>query len=190
MLKKAHFNGRFWLKVDACDLKVALQESVRAKWDGDVDLGDRKLQEMRADYDARRAEANLQDGDVQREVLEMKVRKLIDSYQDDQSFLAAGLKEADSSFQKKFNSPNTSQQLLKSLCWERVEYNTLLQQAQAFRALIEDLLPHLQPGNARVQDISVCLRDIDHAGSPEVPQKFVYEKAPTSCYPCSGHFAV
>lgn len=164
MLKKAHPNGRFWLKVDACDLKVALQESVRAKWDGDVDLGDGKLQELRADYDARRAEASLQDGDVQREVLEMKVRKLIDSFQEDQSFLAAGLKEADSSFQKKFNSPNTSQQLLKSLCWERVEYNTLLQQAQAFRAVIEDLLPHLQPGNARVQDVSVCLRDImpDH----------------------------
>ena len=94
----------------------------------------------------------------------MKVRKLIDSFQDDQSFLAAGLKEADSSFQKKFNSPNTSHQLLKSLCWERVEYNTLLQQAQAFRAVIEDLLPHLQPGNARVQDVAVCLRDImpDH----------------------------
>ena len=90
----------------------------------------------------------------------MKVRKLIDRFQDDQSFLAAGLKEADSSFQKKFNSPNTSQQLLKSLCWERVEYNTLLQQAQAFRAVTEDLLPHLQPGNARVQDVSVCLRDI------------------------------
>ena len=84
MLKKAHPNGCFWLKVDACDLKVALQESVRAKWDGDVDLGDGKLEEMRADYDARRAEASLQDGDVQRELLEMKVRKLIDSFQDDQ----------------------------------------------------------------------------------------------------------
>lgn len=36
-------------------------------------------------------------------MLEMKVWKLIDSFQDDQSFLAVGLQEADSSFQKKFN---------------------------------------------------------------------------------------
>lgn len=46
--KKAHQNGRFWLKVDACDIKVALQEFVKGKWDGAIDLGDGKLQEMRA----------------------------------------------------------------------------------------------------------------------------------------------
>ena len=44
--KKAHPNHHFWLKVDACDIKVALQESVKGKWDGDIDLGDGKLQEM------------------------------------------------------------------------------------------------------------------------------------------------
>ena len=37
-------------------LKVALRESVKGKWDGDIDLGDGKLQELRTAYDARRAE--------------------------------------------------------------------------------------------------------------------------------------
>ena len=137
-----------------------MQESVWAKWDGDPDLGDGKLQRLRAEYDARRAEASIPDGNVERDVLERKVRNLIDSFQEDQSFLADGLKKADSEFKKKFNSANTSQQLLKTLCWERVEFNTLLQQAQAFRGLIEDLLPHLQPGNARVLEATTCLRDM------------------------------
>lgn len=35
-----------------------------------------------------------------------------------------------------------------------------------------------------------CLFEGYHATSPEVPQKFIYEKASTSCYPCSGHSAV
>lgn len=114
--------------------------------------------------------------------MEMKVLKLIDSLQDDQSFLADGLKEADSNFQKKFNSPNASQQLLKSLCWERVEYNTLLQQAQAFRGLIEDLLPHLQPGNARVQDVTVCLRNIMQDHLKYLRNLFVKKRQPAATH--------
>ena len=56
-------------------LTVTIQESVRAKWDGDVDLQDGKLQELRAEYDVRRADASIQDGEVQRDALELKVRK-------------------------------------------------------------------------------------------------------------------
>jgi len=159
-LKKAHPRGRFWLKVDACDIKVALQESVKGKWDGDIDLGDGKLQELRTEYDARRAETCIQDAAVTRDYLELKIRSMVDALQKDQKFLADGLKEADSAFQKKFNSPNASQALLKALCWERVEYNTLLQQAQAFRATVDSLLPHLQPGCARVQDVARSLKDL------------------------------
>ena len=85
---------------------------------------------------------------------------MVDPLQKDQKFLADGLKEADSAFQKSFNSPNASQALLKALCRERVEYNTLLQQAQAFRATVDSLFPHLQPGCARVQDVARSLKDL------------------------------
>ena len=120
---------------------MALQESVRGVWDGGIDLGDGKLQEFHAAYDVRRAEAYVPENNVARDLLETKIRPLVDSLEADQTFLADGLKEADLAFQKKFNSPNASQKLLKSLCWERVEYNTLLQQPQAFPTSIEDVLP-------------------------------------------------
>ena len=54
------------------------------------------------------------------------MRKMVDALQEDQGFLADGWTEADAALQKKFNSPNASQALLKALCWGRVEYNTLL----------------------------------------------------------------
>lgn len=46
-LKEANPKGRFWLKLDATDLKEAIMESVKGVWNGDVDLGDGKLQELR-----------------------------------------------------------------------------------------------------------------------------------------------
>jgi hypothetical protein len=49
-LNEAHPKGRFWLKVDACDVKAALQESVNGEWNGDIDLGDDSLNGLRKDY--------------------------------------------------------------------------------------------------------------------------------------------
>ena len=37
-LKKTFPQGRFWIKADATDLKVCLQESVRGVWNGDSQL--------------------------------------------------------------------------------------------------------------------------------------------------------
>ena len=51
---------------------------------------------------------------------------MVDALREEQGFLADDWTEADESLQKKFNSPNASQALLKALCWGRVEYNTLL----------------------------------------------------------------
>ena len=181
-LKKAHPNGRFWLKVDACDIKVALQESVKGKWDGDIDLGDGKLQEMWAEYDARRTEACIKDTVVTRDSLELKICNTVDALKTDQEFLADGLKKADSAFQKKFNSPNASQAMLKALCWERVEYNTLLQQAQAFRATIDNLLTHLQPGCARVQDVASSLKDLQEDLQKYLRNLFVKKRQPAATH--------
>lgn len=100
-LKKTHPNDRSWLKVDACDIKVELQESVKGKWDGDINLGDGKLQEMRAEYNARRTEACIKDAAVTRDSLELKICTMVDALKNDQEFLADGLKIADSAFQKK-----------------------------------------------------------------------------------------
>ena len=52
-LKKVNPERRFWLKLDATEVKEALMESMRGVWNGDVDLGDGKLKELRDIYDGR-----------------------------------------------------------------------------------------------------------------------------------------
>lgn len=168
--------------MDACDIKVALQESVKGKWDGDIDLGDGKLQELRAEYDTRRTGACIKDAVVTRDSLELKIRNIVDALKNDQGFLADGLKQADSAFQKKFNSPNASQAMLKALCWERVEYNTLLQQSQAFCATIDGLLTHLQPGCARVQDVGSSLKDLQEDLQKYLRNLFVKKRQPAATH--------
>ena len=134
-------------------------------------------------YDGRRAEAYTPDDEaVTRDSLELKIRSMVDALQEDQKFLSDGLKEADAAFQKKFSSPNASQALLKSLCWERVEYNTLLQQAQAFRTTLESLLPHLQPGCPRVQDVARSLRELREDLLKYLRNLFVKKRQPPATH--------
>ena len=52
-MKDAYPSGRFWIKGDGCDVKPALQQSVKGVWNGDSDLGDGTLQNLRNDYEQR-----------------------------------------------------------------------------------------------------------------------------------------
>ena len=72
--------------------------------------------------------------------------------------------------------------MLKALCWERVEYNTLLQQAQAFRATVDSLLPHLQPGCARVQDVARSLKDLQEDLQKYLRNLFVKKRQPAATH--------
>ena len=42
-LKRANPDGRFWLKLDGTGVKTGIQEFVKGKWNGDLDLLDGKL---------------------------------------------------------------------------------------------------------------------------------------------------
>lgn len=56
VLKKVHSHGKRWLtKADACDLRKGLRESVKGNWAGDKDLGNSLLENLKKDYDQRRA---------------------------------------------------------------------------------------------------------------------------------------
>jgi len=116
-LKEFNPKGRFWVKADAFDLKVALQESVKGLWNGDVDLGDGKLEELRRDYDNRREDCKIKESDGNRMALEKKLRQQCDNLQLDIKFLSSGLVLAEQQYQKKFNAPNSSEKLLKTLCF-------------------------------------------------------------------------
>ena len=53
-LKKTIPNGRVWIKADAKDLQVALQESGRGVWNGDVQTDSSVLRELRDEYESRK----------------------------------------------------------------------------------------------------------------------------------------
>lgn len=110
-------------------MKVALQESTRAEWNGDVDLGDGQLAELRAEYDSRRLD-----------LVPAGVGVTLTDLEADLVFLQHGLQQAVSAYQKKFNKPGTSTEALMTVNWNVVEHQTLLQQA-------EDLLRTLRGVN-------------------------------------------
>ena len=114
-----------------------------------MDLEDTKLEQLRLEYEQRRSLLMSCSALSTRDDLEACIRSLIADLEKDALFLADGLIKAAADYQKRSDSPSSSKEVLMTLCWERVEYNTLLQHSQASKATFEDLLTHLPP---------VCLR--------------------------------
>ena len=52
-VKAATRDGRFWIKLDATDIKAVLQDSLEGKGYGDPDIQDGRLQALRAEYKER-----------------------------------------------------------------------------------------------------------------------------------------
>ncbi len=120
MLKESNPDGRFWLKLDGTDIKAALQESVRGEWNGDPDLLDGRLQQLRSSYTAR------VDG------MDASFDTLRHQFLEDKSYLLGRLKEAGDTLKKRWDDPTTSDEKLKELNWEVVEITNLLEQAESF----------------------------------------------------------
>ena len=133
-LVKCNPKVRFWIKADGTDVKAALQESLRREWNGDVDLLDGKLQDIRREYEARisSCETITKDNNISREDLVIAFAALITALEEDIAFLDDGLQKAES-FRSKFNNPSTPVETLKSLNWDIVEFQRLLEQASFFK---------------------------------------------------------
>ena len=144
-LEKANPSGRFWLKLDATDLKDALMESMKGVWNGDVDLGDGKLQELRGLYDGRVNLVTGLAGFVSRSDLEVELRTWLVQLDEDIEFLDDGFEKAVEEYQKKYNNPSTAEEALKSANWNVVEFQTLLQQAQLLKQAYEVELNNINP---------------------------------------------
>ena len=144
-LQEANPNGRFWLKLDATDIKEALMESMRGVWNGDVDLGDGKLQELRELYNGRvNLVSSLAGYDSQRE-LEVGLRQWIDELDEDVLFLDSGFNEAIEVYRKKYANLSTPEEALKNANWDVVEFQTLLQQAQNLKQAYDEELSYVNP---------------------------------------------
>lgn len=154
-LKEANPSGRFWLKLDATDIKEALMESMKGVWNGDVDLGDGKLKELRKEYDDRVNQVGSLAGLESCAELETGLRKWIDELDGDAKFLESGFKEAVEEYRKKFTNPSTAEETLKNANWNVVEFQTLLQQAQLLKQAYEAELSLLNPVVVRPADVRV-----------------------------------
>ena len=106
-LKEANPSGRFWIKLDGTDVESALMESMRKEWNGDVNLGDGKLQVLRSQYEARLLLAKETPKAVTRQTLEQNIIKIIEDVEDDITFLASGLGKAIELFRAKMRIATT-----------------------------------------------------------------------------------
>ena len=152
-LVKCNPNGRFWIKADGTDVKAALQESLQREWNGEVDLLDGKLQDIRREYEGRisSCETITKDNNIRREDLVLAFVALITAIGDDIAFLNDGLQKAVESFRSKFNNPSTPVETLKSLNWDIVEFQTLLEQASFFNEQISTAIADLNSTQSRAQ---------------------------------------
>ena len=174
-LKEVNPDGRFWLKLDATDLKVGLMESVSGVWNGDVDLGDGELQELRRVYERRVNTVGRIAGIQNRQNLEAELRKCVDSLDDDIPFLEEGFRLAVEDYRKKFDKRSTSEENLKNANWNVVEFQTLLQQAQELKGGYEEQLSYLNPAVPHnLQAISNLLRGL--AGDSKTCLRNLFKK--------------
>ena len=116
-LQEAHPKGRYWIKLDACDLKPALQQSRCGEWNGDVDLGEGRLQQLRQSYDQRCSLLTSCCGLSMRDDLQAAMRSIIADLEEDTAFLGGGLVKADEEYKKKLDNPSSSKSMLMALCW-------------------------------------------------------------------------
>ena len=108
-------------------------ESQKKVWNGDVDLGDGKLQELRKKYDDKIEKMKLLHiPTIPQQRLQNICKATIDELKEEMSNLNAGFKESQVYFDAKLKQPNCPESVLKDASWNVIEYPTLLQQSQKF----------------------------------------------------------
>lgn len=155
-----------------------MQESVKGQWNGDIDLGDQRVALLHQEYQQRKSLCKASDLLSSKDHLMARLQKLLDCLYLDVTFLADGLVAAQDAYTKKFNAPNTSQELLKALCWERVEFNTLLQQAQCFIEKYETMKACLSQQAPREKDVVTALQNVEHDALTYLRNLFVKKRQP------------
>ncbi|XP_078618099.1 uncharacterized protein LOC144885838 [Branchiostoma floridae x Branchiostoma japonicum] len=152
-LKQTNPKGRFWIKIDGTDIKPALQQSMKGEWNGDVDLRDGKLHDIRKDFDERVALINNLDANQDRATLENNITTLANLFQDDSTFLHKSLVTAVELYSKKMKVTTTPQEKLKELNWDVVETSNLLEQSQHFTSCFNEMVACLDPSSPNIREV-------------------------------------
>ena len=107
-MKATYPAGRFWIKGDGCDIKPALQQSVKGVWNGDADLGDGVLQNLRTDYEQRiKTFKNLASPQTDVKKVVDDIEKVTVDLETDKQFLTQGVMKAQKAYTEKCKAPNT-----------------------------------------------------------------------------------
>ena len=125
-LKEATPDGRFWIKLDATDIKAALQESVDGKWNGDPDIQDGRLETLRAEYEERIREVK---------ATPLNQQQLCNSLEKDKEYLNDNIVHTIGKYQAKFKSERSSTDKLKELNWDIVELVDLMDNNSKFMSV-------------------------------------------------------
>ncbi|XP_062569842.1 uncharacterized protein LOC134231905 [Saccostrea cucullata] len=128
VLKETNPGGRYWIKLDGTDVKEGLQHSMKEKWDGDVDMLDGQLSKLQEEYRLRLKSVALSDYTD----CAIPLEEILSDLSCDKTFLEKIFTEASRNLRSKISQENTSAETLKTLNWDVVECNTLLQQCQGF----------------------------------------------------------
>ena len=108
-------------------------ESQKKVWNGDADLGDSKLQELRKEYDDKIEKMKLlYIPTIPQQCLQNICKATIDELKEEMSYLNTGFKGSQVYFDAKLKQSNCPESVLKDASWNVIEYQTLLQQSQKF----------------------------------------------------------
>lgn len=113
-------------------------ESMKGKWNGDVDMLDGRLEKLREEYEARLLTLKQT---TMRNVNPSSISEVINDLKEDAAFLSSGLEKARRKYKEKYEKRNTPEELLKCLSWEVVEYHNLLAQAQELQCKYQEAFP-------------------------------------------------
>ncbi|XP_066270847.1 uncharacterized protein [Branchiostoma lanceolatum] len=152
-LKTANPKGRFWIKLDGTDLKPALQESTKGKWNGDPEINC-QVQELRSEYDRRVSVVAKLSTNQNRSLFEQQLTSIVDDLDKDKEWLQDFLTKTINVYRKKSETPNTSEETLKGLNWEIVEISNFIQQSQQLKDIYEDLLRLITPDNPDTRTVT------------------------------------
>ena len=111
-----------------------------------MDLGDGKLSQLQEEYVARKDEiSNCLKVPSSPNETSLLLKKIQTELMQDKGFLETGLSSSLAAYQKRFDKEGSSDEKLKELNWDVVEFSKLLEQCQNFHNLIQNLLIYLNP---------------------------------------------
>lgn len=146
-IKKNCPKGRWWIKADACDVRLGLRESVAGKWSGDENLDDGVLEKLRKEYEERLQfvkSIGIASHDVGEDFM-----ITVSVLENDKVFLSDGIVSARESYERRRLQSNASESALMGLAWNLVGFEGLQTLSSELMSNIKLLVENLQAPKSR-----------------------------------------